>query len=68
MYEKWLSSSPLVKGLKAFSFPSSGSYLATAAQRCPCAKAAMSNMVRWRVSILLVCDRTQDFYLGTWLP
>ena len=67
-YKKQLSSSPLVKGLKAFSFLSSSSHLATAAQRCPRTKAAVSNMLRWTVSVLLVGNRTQDSYLGTRLP
>ena len=49
------------------SSPSSGSHLATAAQMCPWAKAAMDKVSRQRVSVLLVCNRAQDFYLGMWL-
>lgn len=65
---KWLSSSPLVKGLKL----SPSLLWLPLGHSCPevsLQEGAMSNMLRCRVSILLVCIRTQilpvSWLLGT---
>lgn len=43
-------------------------HLAIAAHRSPWAKGAIDKVLRQTVFVLHVPNRTQDFYLGMWLP